>query len=159
MNPITKTTDAKTASRRQFMKTSASLAVAGGAMATGTLASATPVHAAGSDLLRVGLIGCGGRGTGAAGQALLADKNVKLTAMADAFEDRLSGSLKALSAIEELSGKIDVPPEKRFVGFDEQQQPSQSNANHVPATQRGHQRPDAGTAEWNARPRTDTRGR
>lgn len=117
MSQITKTTDDKTVSRRHFMKTTASLAVAGGAMASGTLASATSVHAAGSDLLRVGLIGCGGRGNGAARQALLADKNVTLTAMADAFEDRLAGSLKALSAIEELSGKIDVPPEKRFVGF------------------------------------------
>ena len=72
-------------SRRQFLETS-SLAVAGSLAA---LAAPRNVHAAGSDDLKVGLIGCGGRGTGAASQALKADPNVKLWAMADAFEDRL----------------------------------------------------------------------
>ena len=66
-------------SRRDFIKTSAA-AVAGSAF---SLSQA--VHAAGSDVLRVGLIGCGGRGTGAAVQALQADANVKLVALADAF--------------------------------------------------------------------------
>jgi predicted dehydrogenase len=108
--------DDKTASRRQFIKTTATLA--GGAIATSTLATPAAVYAAGSDLLKVGLIGCGGRGSGAAKQALLADKNVKLTAMADAFEDRLTLSLKTLSANDELSGKIDVPTDRQFVGFD-----------------------------------------
>ena len=118
MNRSKNTDHDQTANRRQFMKTSAGLAVAGGAMATGALGSPTSVHAAGSDVLRVALIGCGGRGSGAARQALMADDNVKLTVMADAFEDRLTGSLKALSAVEEVSAKIDVPPEQRFVGFD-----------------------------------------
>jgi predicted dehydrogenase len=71
------------------------------------------------DTLRVGLIGCGGRGTGAAEQALKADKNVKLTAMADAFADRIETSLETLQ--KEKAGvkdKLDVPPERRFVGFD-----------------------------------------
>ena len=108
--------DDKTASRRQFIKTTATLA--GGALATSALATPAAVYAAGSDLLKVGLIGCGGRGSGAAKQALLADKNVKLTAMADAFEDRLTLSLKTLSASDELSGKIDVPTDRQFVGFD-----------------------------------------
>jgi predicted dehydrogenase len=108
--------DDKTASRRQFIKTTATLA--GGAIATSTLATPAAVYAAGSDLLKVGLIGCGGRGSGAAKQALLADKNVKLTAMADAFEDRLTLSLKTLSANDELSSKIDVPTDRQFVGFD-----------------------------------------
>jgi len=112
----TKAHDDKLASRRQFMKTTAS--IAGGAMASGTLASPPAVHAAGDDVLKVGLIGCGGRGSGAAKQALLADKNVKLTAMGDAFEDRLTLSLNTLSADEELAGKIDVLPERQFVGFD-----------------------------------------
>jgi len=94
------------------MKTSATLATAS------TLALPTAVHAAGSDVLRVGLIGCGGRGTGAARQALLADKNVKLTAMADAFEDRLQLSLKTLLKAKDVAGKIDVPREHQFVGFD-----------------------------------------
>src|SRR5438552_15628454 len=97
------------ASRREFLAASA---------AAGTLASAAHVHAAGNDLLKVGLIGCGGRGTGAAREALLADKNVQLVAMADAFEDRLAESLANLQKKSDVAGKIDVPPENRFVGFD-----------------------------------------
>jgi predicted dehydrogenase len=102
------------------MKTTATLA--GGAMVSGSLSSPPPVHAAGDDVLKVGLIGCGGRGSGAAKQALLADRNVKLTAMADAFEDRLTLSLKTLLADEELADKINVSPEQQFVGFDAYQQ-------------------------------------
>jgi hypothetical protein len=75
--------------RRQFLATAA---------VAGSLAAVPHVHAAGDDQLRVGLIGCGDRGTGAATQALKADKNVKLTAMADAFEDRLDIGDKFLAA-------------------------------------------------------------
>jgi predicted dehydrogenase len=102
------------ASRRTFLKSSA--VVAAGA-ATTSLPLAAAVYAAGSDLLRVGLVGCGGRGTGAAGQALHADKNVKLVAMADAFADRLQKSLASLQADPALAPKVDVPEERRFVGF------------------------------------------
>jgi predicted dehydrogenase len=84
----------------------------------GALTVAESAHAAGSDLLRVGLIGCGGRGTGAATQALNADKNVQLYAMADAFEDRLETSLGRLKKDEDIAGKINVAPDRRFVGFD-----------------------------------------
>jgi predicted dehydrogenase len=76
------------------------------------------VHAADSDTLRIGLIGCGGRGTGAAAQALNGDKNVKLTAMGDAFGDRLQSSLATLKKDAAITGKIDVKPEHCFVGFD-----------------------------------------
>src|SRR5207253_9398835 len=100
-------------SRRDFLQTSA-LAVSGAIVA----ASAPQVHAAGSDLLRVGLIGCGSRGTGAATQALAADKNVKLVAMADAFQDRLESSLALLREDPAAGPKVDVAPERRFVGFD-----------------------------------------
>ncbi|MGE3804085.1 MAG: Gfo/Idh/MocA family oxidoreductase [Gemmataceae bacterium] len=102
---------ASQASRRDFIKTSA---LAAGAASFG-MANA---HAAGDDLLKIGLIGCGGRGTGAAAQALQADPNVKLWAMADAFEDRLQFSLKTLSNDEKISKKIDVPRFRQFVGFD-----------------------------------------
>ncbi|MEZ6143146.1 MAG: Gfo/Idh/MocA family oxidoreductase [Zavarzinella sp.] len=71
-----------------------------------------------NDELRIGLIGCGGRGTGAASQALKADSNVRLTAMGDAFEDRLQSSLKTLKNYEALAAKIDVPAERQFVGLD-----------------------------------------
>src|SRR5437773_8146028 len=95
-------------SRRDFLKT----ATAGAALAV-----APHVHAAGGDTLRVGLIGCGGRGTGAASQALRADRNVKLTALGDVFKDRLDGSLSTLRKDEKIAGKIDVPAERCFVGF------------------------------------------
>ena len=94
-------------SRRTFLKASAVAAI-----------GAPAVHAASGDTLRVGLIGCGGRGTGAASQALRADKNVKLVAMADAFADRLTKSLDELRAADGIAGKLDVPPERQFTGFD-----------------------------------------
>ncbi|OWK44398.1 Gfo/Idh/MocA family protein [Fimbriiglobus ruber] len=97
------------ASRREFLAASAS-AVA--------LATAPAVHAAGDDTLRIGLIGCGGRGTGAADQALRADKKVKLVAMGDAFEDRLNESLTGLRKIPEIADKIAVAPDHCFTGFD-----------------------------------------
>ena len=75
------------ASRRDFLKTTSTLAAAG--TLAGGLSLGRSAHAAGDDLLRIGLIGCGGRGTGAAVNALGADKNCKLVAMADAFSDRL----------------------------------------------------------------------
>ena len=89
--------------RRDFLKTS----TAGVALA-GTLALAPHVHAAGGYTLKVGLIGCGGRGTGAASQALRADPNVKLVAMGDVFEDRLEGSLATLKRDESIAAKVDV---------------------------------------------------
>src|SRR5437763_10273610 len=95
-------------SRRDFLKSTAALA--------GTLAAAPLVHAAGSDLLKVGLIGCGGRGTGAAQQALNADKNVALTAIGDAFQDHIDGALPTLKASN--GDKVKVTPESTFVGFD-----------------------------------------
>ncbi len=99
-----------TASRRHFLKTSAAAA----------LTVAANAHAGGNDLLKIGLVGCGGRGTGAAGQALRADSNVKLWAMADAFSDRLEQSLTRLrnDSDRDVVAKIDVPQERRFVGFD-----------------------------------------
>lgn len=104
--------------RRRFIGTSFSVAAASATVGAGSLAFPRAVHAAGNDVLRVGLIGCGGRGTGAARQALEADDKVKLVAMGDVFEDRMQVSLKSLDRIEELVGKVDVPPERQFVGFD-----------------------------------------
>ncbi|SHG45150.1 Gfo/Idh/MocA family protein [Flagellimonas flava] len=68
--------------------------------------------------LKLALIGCGGRGSGAADQALQADDNVELVAMADAFEDRLTSSLNNLSEKYAGTGKIKVKEKNRFVGFD-----------------------------------------
>jgi myo-inositol 2-dehydrogenase/D-chiro-inositol 1-dehydrogenase len=106
-------TDVST-SRRKFLQTSAATATA--------LAAAPFVHAQGNDVIRIGLIGCGGRGTGAAVNALRADRNVKLVAMGDSFSDRLNRSLAALRRETALQSKIDVRPHNCFVGFDAYQQ-------------------------------------
>ncbi len=103
------------ASRRGFIGGAASILAAGGALLKNTRSA----HAIPADTtIRVGLIGCGGRGTGAAGQALAADKNVKLVAMGDAFPERIEESLKSLRRKEERAAKVDVPEDRRFVGFD-----------------------------------------
>jgi predicted dehydrogenase len=116
LNPPTAAHQSSPTHRRDFLKTSAA-----GAAAV-TLASLPAVHAAGSETLRVGLVGCGGRGTGAASQALSADNNVRLVAMGDAFRDRLESSLATLHRQGDIAAKVDVPPERRFVGFDACQQ-------------------------------------
>src|SRR5262249_55147870 len=80
--------NAQSTSRRNFIQRS-SLTAAG---SLAVLALPRNVYSAGSDLLKVGLVGCGGRGSGAASQALKADPNVKLWAMGDAFGNRLQSS-------------------------------------------------------------------
>lgn len=99
--------------RRDFLKTTSALA--GGAALAG-LSIQRGAHAAEDGKLKVGLIGCGGRGTGAAANALTADPNTVLTAMSDAFEDRLTTSLKGLT--QKFGDRIQVPQEKQFTGFD-----------------------------------------
>ena len=84
------------ASRREFLKGSTATMM-GAAAATSSVVSAAPlVYAGGSETIKVGLVGCGGRGTGAATQALTADSGTKLLAMADVFGDRLDSSLSEL---------------------------------------------------------------
>ena len=102
-----------TISRRCFINASGSAALAAPLALSGLVQS----RAQDAGTLRVGLVGCGGRGTGAAAQALNADKHVKLVAMADAFEDRLNTSLRTLQK-QEIANKIDIPEENKFVGFD-----------------------------------------
>ncbi|MGQ9574930.1 MAG: Gfo/Idh/MocA family protein [Thermoguttaceae bacterium] len=128
----------RSCSRRDFLRTSA--AVAGGGLAGG-LGLSRSVHAPGSDILKVGLIGCGGRGTGAAKDALTADKNAKLTAMGDAFAERLEASYAALKGQGELADRVDVPQERRFVGFDAYQKVLQSGVDVVILAEPPHFRP------------------
>ena len=125
-------------SRREFLRTSTAAAATSVALPWGLAAGA---HAGGSDILRVGLIGCGGRGSGAAAQALQADPNAKLTAMGDAFEDRLATSLESLKRVAAVADKIDVPPERRFVGFDAYQQVIDSGVDVVLLATPPHFRP------------------
>jgi myo-inositol 2-dehydrogenase / D-chiro-inositol 1-dehydrogenase len=100
-------------SRRDFLKTSA---LVGSALAAPALVPGGLFARENTDTLRVGLIGCGGRGSGAASQALNADKNVVLTAMGDAFQDQLQSSLQSLQKAH--ADKVKVTPEKCFVGLD-----------------------------------------
>jgi predicted dehydrogenase len=99
--------------RRDFLKTST--AVAGGTL-LGGLALERSAFAAGSDTLKIALVGCGGRGSGAADQALSTSGSVKLVAMADVFEDKLQGSLGNLK--KQHSDRVEVPKDRQFVGFD-----------------------------------------
>ncbi|MCE5266257.1 MAG: Gfo/Idh/MocA family oxidoreductase [Planctomycetaceae bacterium] len=113
------TGNATSHSRRDFLKTASSLATAG--VLAGGLPIARAAHASGGDVLRIGLVGCGGRGTGAAVNALGADTNCRLVAMADAFADRLDTSLEILKKQAAKMGtpqKVAVDKDHCFVGLD-----------------------------------------
>ncbi len=100
-------------SRREFIQTSATAA---GVVAAGMSLSRV-AHAAGSDEIKIGLVGCGGRGSGAVKNALQVP-GVKLVAAGDIFEDRLKSGLANLSKDPATKDKIDVPAERQFLGFD-----------------------------------------
>jgi predicted dehydrogenase len=100
--------------RREFIKTTGRLAAAS-ALAGVALPR---VHAAGGDMIQLALIGCGGRGTGAVADAVSTSKSgpIKLVAMADVFPNRLNSSYETLRG--QCGPNVDVPPDRRFVGFD-----------------------------------------
>jgi myo-inositol 2-dehydrogenase/D-chiro-inositol 1-dehydrogenase len=110
--------------RRDFVKTGAAAAVGGISLSSRRLPLRAEAPTA--DAIRVGVVGCGGRGTGAVVQALSTTQDVKLVAMADAFADRVEGSHAMLTNPEQeewladvdLRPRIDVPSERRFSGFD-----------------------------------------
>lgn len=102
---------------------------------------ARSVHVAGADTIRIGFVGCGNRGSGACRDALSTEAPVKLVAMGDLFADRLELSLKNLSRHEELKKRIDVPPERRFVGFDAFQKVIDAGVDLVLLTTPPHFRP------------------
>ncbi len=109
--------------RREFLRTTGLIA---GGIALSPLSS-YGFNSQVDDTIKIALIGCGGRGTGAAAQALSTKQNVKLVAMADAFRDRLDGAYNSLTAKKyaDASGKaidgkmkVDVPDSHKFVGFE-----------------------------------------
>jgi predicted dehydrogenase len=121
-------------SRRDFLKASA---VAGGAMAA-NLSLLSNVHAQGSDTIKVGIIGCGGRGTGAGEDVLQSASNVKIVAIGDAFEDRVRNCqrrLQKFAAGNETSknhgNSVDLPPERCFVGLDAYEKVIDCDVNYV----------------------------
>ncbi len=99
-------------SRRQFLKQTS------GALAGGALASAIGVraYAAEQNTVKIVLVGCGGRGTGAASNALSTQGPTRLVAMADVFSDRLDGSLRNLT--KQFPKQVDVHQDRQFLGMD-----------------------------------------
>lgn len=115
MNP--NPTSSTGTTRRDFLRTSTA-ATLGGVVAA-NLAFPTRAMAANGDTLKVGLIGCGGRGSGAARDALSADANVVITAVADVFEARARGAVQQLkSETSPFKDRVQVTPETTFVGLD-----------------------------------------
>jgi len=114
-------------SRRGFLKQSGSVAL--GASIASSLGKTPAVYAFGTDEIRVGLIGCGGRGSGAADQVLRAAPNVRLVAMGDAFQDRLDASRATL--MEKYKDAVQVPEDRCFVGFDAYQKVLATDINYV----------------------------
>ncbi|MCH2212507.1 MAG: Gfo/Idh/MocA family oxidoreductase [Fuerstiella sp.] len=108
-------TDNDNSTRRSFLKTSSAAAIAGGSILQ-DLSSVQASHVSSDETVRIGLIGCGGRGTGAAGQAMNTEGPVKLVAVADAFENNLERSIRNLQG--SYGDKVDVPRDRRFTGFD-----------------------------------------
>ena len=109
-----KSTSQQDFDRRNFIRTAAGATAAAGAFAGAA-------RGAGVDpdtKLKVGFIGTGGRGTGAASQALQADDNIELVAMGDVFQERIDKSLESLGKDKKLEGKVSVPSERQFVGLD-----------------------------------------
>jgi predicted dehydrogenase len=116
---------AAAASRRDFLRTTTAAVVGG------TLASTIDIpgaFAAGSDEIRVGVIGCGGRGTGAIENVLAAAPGVRLVAIGDLFPDRLTASLENLK---KLGDKVAVPPDRQFTGWDNHEKVIASDVNYV----------------------------
>lgn len=114
----TKTQSVTSSSRRQFLKTSGAVALAGAFASPLAFTQKASGAYSSSDTLKVGLIGCGGRGTGAAAQALSTGDGVILTALADVFDDRLQSSRKRLKANKDFGSRVKVTDDTCFVGLD-----------------------------------------
>jgi len=112
-------------SRRQFLKTSTVLSA--GAAVVGGLTLAQSAHAAGSDEMKIALIGCGSRGNGAIRDRVQVGDNVKVVAVADVFEGRARWAANSLrndgnNAESNMYGKVDLPNDRVFVGFESYKQ-------------------------------------
>ena len=106
-------TQSSSITRRQLLKDSGRVAAA-----TAVVGMALPkAFAADDPTIQIALVGCGGRGTGAAVNAMSSPNGpVKLVAMADVFDSKMDRSYTSLS--KKMGDQVDVPPEKRFIGFD-----------------------------------------
>ena len=108
------TTNKQPGNRRDFLKNTGKVAAA-----SSLITSAAPkVHAAENNAIRVVLIGCGGRGTGAALNCLTVENGPKLVGLADVFDKNLNSTYASLSGNKDVGSKVDVPEENKFIGFD-----------------------------------------
>jgi myo-inositol 2-dehydrogenase / D-chiro-inositol 1-dehydrogenase len=121
-----KMSDTKNASRREFLKTTSAAAAATTLLQWNNLPGA---YAAGSDEIRIGLIGCGGRGTGAAENAIKSAPGVRLVAMGDVFKDRLASSRATI--INSVPDNFAVPDDHCFTGLDAFEKVINSDANYI----------------------------
>jgi predicted dehydrogenase len=124
-------------SRRDFLRRSGGVLAATGALPW----LHAGVHVAHSDTLRIGLIGCGGRGTGAVADALRADPQTRLTAAGDAFAERVQRSIGGLAEAG-FADRVDVPPERQFTGLDAYQKVVDSDVDVVILAEPPHFRPE-----------------
>ncbi|MDZ4801172.1 MAG: Gfo/Idh/MocA family oxidoreductase [Bryobacteraceae bacterium] len=118
MSTVMSHSNAVSVSRRSFLNKAR---IAGAAASAFTIIRPELVRGAGKEMVKVGLVGCGGRGTQAIVDHLLATENTQIVGMADIFEDALEGSLRKLRANPRLRDKqerLKIEPDKRFVGFD-----------------------------------------
>jgi len=111
-------------SRREFLTATAGAVAA--LAATGNYA-----FAQGSDVIKVGLIGCGGRGTGAAADALQADPGVRITAMGDVYQSQIDASLRNLKEQTTFGDRVLVPRDRQFVGLDNHERVLESGVDVV----------------------------
>ncbi|MEZ5299768.1 MAG: Gfo/Idh/MocA family oxidoreductase [Verrucomicrobiales bacterium] len=116
MSDSSKPTSPVSSSRRSFVKATGGIAAA----SAFTGVTIPNVFAQGSETVQIAFVGCGGRGTGAAAQALsVKNANTKIVAMADVFENRLQSSANTLEDnFKDKKDKFDVPQERRFIGFE-----------------------------------------
>ncbi|MEM7316931.1 MAG: Gfo/Idh/MocA family oxidoreductase, partial [Planctomycetota bacterium] len=133
---MTKNESSNSATRRTFLKAASTTAAI-----AGTMTIPRNAHAAGTnDRLKVGLVGCGGRGSGAAQNAVNGDKNCEIWAMGDAFEDRLNLSKPVIKA--HCGDQFNVSDERCFTGFDAYQKVIDSGVDVVILTTPPHFRPE-----------------
>jgi len=105
------------------------------------LSIARSAHAAGGEVIRVGFVGCGNRGTGACKEALSARGPLRLVAVGDLFAERIERALTNLTKYPDIAERIDVPAERRFVGFDAYQKVLAAGVDMVLLTTPPHFRP------------------
>lgn len=125
--------ESQTTSRRDFLRASATLT---GAALTGALSLERGAHAAGSDVIKIGLIGCGGRGSSAAVNAMNAGPDIRLVAVADLFEERLRNGLAQIKKAK--PNQVQVNDDRCFVGFDAYQKVITSGVDVVLITPASH---------------------